>query len=237
MEGARELLLCFEMTAVTELRLLFLHQKLVFFGVMWRVAIGAPDIVLQVRGAAEICVLFAILMAIQAAGTHFLRRNVLEGKYLTLVSASIDVFLARPMTGLAPLPLGPSLGIHGGHEVRRSFIVLVEILSGRVRVAALAHFGTNIERRVGGPLVGLGFLWRARIAPALFRWNERSEETHCCRHHDTHRREASLEQSQLLPRFGCRPSMPLRRGGYRNQNKRAPVKNRRFRRLQDSHIV
>ena len=91
MEGARELLLCFEMTAVTELRLLFLHQKLAFFGVMWRVAIGAPSVVLQVRRAAKICVLFAILMAIQAAGTRFLCRNVLEGKNLTFVSAPIDV--------------------------------------------------------------------------------------------------------------------------------------------------
>ena len=177
MEGARELLLCFEMAAVTELRLLFLHQKPAFFGVMWRVAIRAPDVVLQVRGAAKICVLFAILMAIQAAGTHFLCRNVLEGKNLTFVSASIDVFLARPMTSLATLPLGPFLGVHGGHEVRRSLVVLVEILSGRVLVAALAHFGTNVERRVGEPLVSLGFLRRARIAPALMAWNQRSEET------------------------------------------------------------
>src|SRR5580765_5054037 len=205
MEGACELLLCFDMAAVTQLRLLFLHQKLVFFGVMGRVAIGAPDVVLQVRGAAKICVLFAILMAIQAAGTHFLCRNVLEGKNLTFVSASADVFLARPMTSLATLPLWPFLGVHGGYEVRRCLVVLVEILSGRVLVAALAHLGTNIERRVGGPLVSLGFLRRARIAPALFRWNERSEETQSCRHHDTHRREAFFEQSQLLPRFGYRP--------------------------------
>src|ERR1700745_162930 len=141
MEGACELLLCFEMTAVTELRLLFLHQKPAFLGVMWRVAIGAPDVVLQVRGAAKICVLFAILMAIEAAGTHFLCRNVLEGKNLTFVSASIDMFLARPMTSLATLPLWPFLAIHGGHKVRRGFVVLVETLSGRVLVAALAHSG------------------------------------------------------------------------------------------------
>ncbi len=199
-EGARELLLCFEMTAVTELRLLFLHQKLAFFSVMWRVAIGAPDVVLQVRGAAKICVLFAILMAIQAAGTHFLSRNVLEGKDLAFVSASVDVFLARAMTSLATLPLGPFLGVHG-REVRRSLVVLVEILSGRVLVAALAHFGTNIERRVGGPLVSLGFLRRPRIAPALLRWNERSEETQSGGHYGTHRREAFFEQSQSSPRF------------------------------------
>ena len=199
MEGACELLLGFEMTAVTELRLFFFHQKLTFFGVMWRVAIGAPDIVLQVCGAAEICVLFAILMAIEATGAHFLSRNVLEVKNLTFVSPSIDVFLARPMTSLATPPLWPSLGIHGGREVRRSFVVLVEILGGRVSVATLAHFGTNIERRVGGPLVSLAFLWRARITPALFCWNERSEETQSRRHQDTHRRAAFFEQSQSLP--------------------------------------
>src|SRR6476620_7232321 len=199
MEGARELLLCFEMTAVTELRLLFLHQKLVFFGVMWRVAIGAPDVVLQVRGAAKICVLFAILMAIQAAGTHFLCRNVLEGKNLTFVSASIDVFLARPMTSLATLPLWPFLGVHGGYEVWRSLVVLVEILSGRVLVAAFAHFGTNIERSVRGPLVNFGLLRRARIAPALIRWNDRSEKTQSGGHN--RRREAFFEQGQSSPRF------------------------------------
>ena len=188
MEGARELLLCFEMTAVTELRLLFLHQRLALFGVMWRVAIGAPDVVLQVRGAAKICVLFAILMAIETASAHLLCRSVLEDKNLTFVSTAIDVFLARPVTSLATLPLWPFLGIQGGHEVRRSFVVLVEILSRHVRVAALAHCGTNIERRVGGPLVSPGFLRRARIALARFRWNERSEETQSSRHHDTHRR-------------------------------------------------
>jgi hypothetical protein len=145
MEGTCELLLSFEMAAVTELRLLFLHQKLAFFGVMWRVAIGAPDVVLQVRGAAKIRMLFAILMAIQAAGAHFLCGNVLEGKNLAFVSATIDVFLARPMTSLAPLPLWSLLGIHGGYEVRRILVVFVETLSGRVLVAAFAHFGANVE--------------------------------------------------------------------------------------------
>jgi hypothetical protein len=188
MEGTCELLLCFEMAAVAELRLLFLHQKLAFFGVMGRVAIGAPDVILQVRRAAKICVLFAILMAIQAAGTHFLCRNVLEGKNLTFVSASIDVFLARPMTSLTTLPLWPFLGVHGGYEVRRSLVVLVEILSGRILVAALAHFGTNIKRRVGGSWVNLGVLRRARIAPALFRWNGRSEQTQSYGHKGTRRR-------------------------------------------------
>jgi hypothetical protein len=156
---------------------------------------------LQVRGAAKICVLFAILMAIQAAGTHFLCRNVLEGKNLTFVSASIDVFLARPMTSLATLPLWSLLAVHSGYEVRRSLVVLIEILSGRVRVAALAHFGTNIERRVSGPLVSLGFLRRARIASALSRCNDRNEETQSRGHNGTHCREVFFEQSQSSPRF------------------------------------
>ena len=201
MEGARELLLCFEMAVVTQLRLLFLHQKLAFFGVMWRVAIGAPDVVLQVRGASKICVLFAILMAIQAAGTHFLCRNVLEGKNLTFVSASINVFLARPMTSLATLPLWPFLGVHGGYEVRRSLVVPVEIFSWRVLVAAFARFGTNIELSVGGPLVDFGFLRGARIAPALPRWNDRSEQTQSYGHKGTRRRETFFEQGQSSPRI------------------------------------
>src|SRR2546429_8239059 len=92
--------------------------------------------------------------------------------------------LFRSMTSLAPLPLCSFLAVHGGYEVRRSLVVLVEILSGRVLVAAFAHFGTNIERSVGGPLVKLGFLRRARLAPALFRWNDHSQETQSCGHHE-----------------------------------------------------
>jgi hypothetical protein len=166
-------------------------------------------------------VLFAILMAIQAAGTHFLCRHTLEGKYLALVSASIDVFLARPMTSLATLPPWSSLGVHGGHEMRRSLVVLVEILIGRVLAAAFAHIGTNIERRVGGPLVSLGFLRRAWITPALFRCNDRNEETQSCSHHGTHSREAFLEQSQSLPRFRCH----LAHGCYVREGKETSTKN------------
>ena len=151
MKGAGELLLCFEMTAVAELWLVFLHQKLVFFGVMWRMAIGAPHVVLKVRGAAKICVLFAILMAPQAAGTRFLCRNVLESKYLTFVSASVDVFLAWPMTSLATLPLWPFLGAQGSYEVRRSLVVFVEIFGRHILVTAFARFGTYIKCRVGWP--------------------------------------------------------------------------------------
>src|SRR2546429_3075902 len=73
--------------------------------------------------------------------------------------------------------------------------------SDLVLVAAFAHFGTNIERSVGGPLVKLGFLRRARLAPALFRWNDHSQETQSCGHHGTHRREAFFEQGQSSPRF------------------------------------
>src|SRR5260370_31198242 len=127
MEGGLEVQFSSDVTAVAQLRLLCLHQKLAFFSVMWRVAIGAPDVVLQVRGAAKICVLFAILMAIQAAGTHFLCRNVLEGKNLTFVSASVDVLLSRPMTSLATLPLGPFLGRHGGQQRRITLVGLVEV--------------------------------------------------------------------------------------------------------------
>src|ERR1700756_472579 len=169
-------------------------------------------------------------MAIQTAGTHFLCRNVLEGKDLTLVSASVDVFLARPMTSLATLPLGSFLAVQGGYEVRRSLVVLVEILSGRVLVAALAHFGTNIERRVSGPLVSLGFLRIASIAPARFGWNERSEETKKRRPCDTHSRETVFEQSQSSPRFrSANEPTSFAFADYGGQNKTEPVKNARFR--------
>src|ERR1700751_6397454 len=171
-------------------------------------------------------VLFAILMAIEAAGAQFLHRSVLEGKNLAFVSASISVFLARPIKSLATLPLRPFLAIHGGHEVRRSFIVLVEILRRRVLVAALAHLGTNIERGVGGPLVNLGFWRRAGIATALFRCHDRKEETQTCGRHSTHCREVFFEQSQSSPRFrSANEPRCCVFGAYGDHDQRASVKN------------
>src|SRR5579862_8805840 len=62
-KGPRKLLTHFQMAAVTKLWLLLFHQVVAFLGVMRIVAIGAADIVLQVRGAPKIGVFGAVLMA------------------------------------------------------------------------------------------------------------------------------------------------------------------------------
>ena len=63
MEGTGELLLDLKMAGEAELRLLLPHKELRFLGVVRVVAIGAADIVLQVRRATEVRVFSSILMA------------------------------------------------------------------------------------------------------------------------------------------------------------------------------
>ena len=62
-EGTSELLLDLKMAGEAKLRLLLLHKELRFLSVVWVVAIGAADIVLQVRRATEVRVFSTILMA------------------------------------------------------------------------------------------------------------------------------------------------------------------------------
>src|ERR1700687_3859590 len=67
MERAVELLLHFLVAAIAEHGGLFLHQELAFLRVVGRVAVRATDSVLEVSGAREVVMLFAILVALQAA--------------------------------------------------------------------------------------------------------------------------------------------------------------------------
>src|SRR5262249_35061999 len=66
-EGTGECLLHLQVAVETELGLLLAQQVLGFLGIVRIVAVGAADIVLQVRGAPEVCVLSAVLMTAQAA--------------------------------------------------------------------------------------------------------------------------------------------------------------------------
>jgi len=101
-----ELLFGFKVTAVTKLRLAFLHQKLTLLLSVRVVAIGAADIALQMRRPSEVAVLFAVLMTGEAARADLFRRSVSEREYFRLVSAAIDMLFSRPVTGFAALPFG-----------------------------------------------------------------------------------------------------------------------------------
>lgn len=72
MKRPLKLLRDFLMAAIAKLRLLFFHQVLRFLGMVWRMAVRATHVVLQVGGACEIAVLFPVAMATQAAIADFL---------------------------------------------------------------------------------------------------------------------------------------------------------------------
>src|ERR1700691_3328437 len=92
-------------------------------------------------------------MAVEAPRVNLPRRSVLEGENFTLVSTPINVRLPRTVTCFASVPFRAPLGIERGYEMRRSLVVLEEILRRHVLVARLASFRTHIQRWVRGALI------------------------------------------------------------------------------------
>jgi|SRR5712692_10279245 len=118
MERPVELLLRFQVAAVTKLWLRLLHQELGFLRVMGRVAINATHVVLEVRGSRKITVLFAVGVAGKATFTYLLRGSLLEGEDLRRVAPAFNMLLPGTMAGFAAVPLGTLLRIEGRHEMR-----------------------------------------------------------------------------------------------------------------------
>ena len=117
-EGAGEGLLHLQVALVTELGLLLPHQMLRFLGIVRIVAVGAADIVLQVRGAPEVCVLSAVLVTAQAARADLLGGRVLEREDLGFVAAAFHVFLAGTVARFTAVPFGSSPCVERRGEVR-----------------------------------------------------------------------------------------------------------------------
>ena len=107
MEGTVELLLLVQVACVAQIRLPSFQQKLALFGMVRVVAVGAAHSILQVDGTREIAMLFAILVAVQAARAYLLRRNALERENLGLVASALDMFLPRTMHASQPCHSGP----------------------------------------------------------------------------------------------------------------------------------
>jgi len=87
-------------------------------------------------------VLFSKRMAGQAAFALNLRRNILENKYLGLVSSALDMGLAGAVAGFAALLRFPSTSVVGCFPVRGLLEVVVNLF-----MAGLAGLSTNIARR------------------------------------------------------------------------------------------
>jgi hypothetical protein len=111
-----------------------------------------------VGGAAEIAVLLAILVAIEAVRAGVRRRSALETKNLGFVAAALDMRLPWTVACLASVPLGTFLRIERCGKVLGVFIVLVKALRRHVFVTGLASLRAYVKRGVTGTLVLLGLL-------------------------------------------------------------------------------
>ena len=213
MKRARELLLCFEMTAVAQLWLLLFHQELAFLRIMRRVAVRAADVVLQMGGARKITVLFAVGVTAKTTLADFLCGDVLKAEDFRFVASAVDVGLPWTVTCLAAMPLGPLPCIQSRDVVRRIFIALEEAFGWHVFMAGLAGFGSDVKRRVGGTLVRFRLACGLRLTPVLLRSsgdNQNENQPQSSKNGNANRKVATnrLKHSHppLLPKF--RPKQP-----------------------------
>src|SRR5580700_7670778 len=115
---------------------------------MRRMTVDACHATLQMEGASIIGLFVTALVAIQAAGAAFRRRDVLKGEYFRYVAAALDVFLAGTVAGFAAVPLRALLRVHfridSGDEMgtRRESDV-------QIFVTCLANLCSDVERRIG----------------------------------------------------------------------------------------
>lgn len=150
MEGPVELLFLVKVAGVAKIRLLGLQQELAFFRVVRIMTVRAAHAILKVSGAREISMLFAILVAVEAARADLRGRSVLERENLRLVSAALDVFLAGAVARFATMPFRAFFLIEQRYVVRRIFVALEKPLDGHVFVAGFAGFGADVKRGIGG---------------------------------------------------------------------------------------
>ena len=136
---------------------------------MWRVAVRATDVILEMGGSSEVAVLLAVGMAAKTTLADFLRGGVLKAEDLRFVASPVDVGLSRTVTCLAAMPLGPFLCIQSRDVVRRIFIALEEAFGWHVLVAGLAGFGSDVKRRVGGTFVRFRLACGLRLVSTLLR--------------------------------------------------------------------
>src|SRR5690242_15085638 len=106
------------------------------------VAIRASYVVRTMCRPQEIAVLFAVLVASQAASRDLLCRCSLENKNFGTVAPTGDVRFARTMAGFAPLEFFAAPRIESSLPVRRFLKRRVNIV-----VAGLAGLGSNVPCR------------------------------------------------------------------------------------------
>src|SRR5580765_4640096 len=115
--GLGKIGLDFEVAAITQGGLRGLQKLAVDLGRMHRVAINATHVVLQMRGAEKIGMLFPELMASQAALGGLLARQAGKADDLVRIGG-LSVGFARSMAGFTTLPLRTMALVQHGLPVR-----------------------------------------------------------------------------------------------------------------------
>jgi hypothetical protein len=125
------------MASVAEAGLCTNEEMLRFFGVMWRVAIQAPNIVARVRRRGEVALLMFCTVATQATGIGILFRHRLETNDLAHIPAAFYVRGSGTVTGLTTVSV-----------VQRSFEMrcVFEVLFVQIFMTGLASVDSDILR-------------------------------------------------------------------------------------------
>jgi len=131
------------MTGEAQLRLIRHQQALGLLGVVRLVAIDAAYLAQGMLAAGDVLVLQIVIMTAQAAVADRRGRDVFEGENLGRIAAALNVRLAWPVTGFAPLERHAPAGVAHGLPVWRGLVVLVDLLMAR-----LAGFGPDISRGI-----------------------------------------------------------------------------------------
>jgi hypothetical protein len=145
----RKVSLRVDMTSVAEIRLCSNKQMLLFFGVMWRVAVQASNIVARMRRSRKVSLLMTIAVATQAAGIGVLLRHRLEADNLGHIAPAFYVRGPGTVTGLAAMTV-----VQGGLEVG----CVLEVFLIQVFVAGLANIYPNVLPRLLGRRHSICFL-------------------------------------------------------------------------------
>ena len=116
------------MAPIAKPRLAIDQQKLRLLCVMRGMTVSARHVIAAMRGAQEIAVFFAVLVAGQAARGNLFRRRALEDEYLGLIASPGHMRFAGTMAGFAPLKTGPAPRVQSRLPVRRFLKGVIDLV-------------------------------------------------------------------------------------------------------------
>src|SRR5580704_2804165 len=155
---------------------------------------NAADVILGMYRIDSIHVLRAARMAGQTPRVDLFRRSAFERKYFAYIPAACYVRRAWTVASLAPLPRRLLFCIESSYEVRRSLIVLVELLRRHIFMAGLANLYADVLGSINLSRSNLGRTDLRRCGRASVRlWNGLARGS-LCRSLPTKRTNSDKEQ-------------------------------------------